>query len=332
MRRKKGLGILVPIIAVALAVPLAAGCASTHTAPTPIGTSDATFALPAISTTPGYLEAEAPVLTLASFDPAALMATAAAAPVEPDPLSAAEPAPEEPEDETPPEEKRWTYYLEAAASVSGGNTVTRDLDARFDIKRKWERDEVSIFGRVEYGEAENDEGDLEKNKNRLTGGAQYNRTLDEDGSLYGFVRQNFERDTFSDIRFRSETWVGVGDILYSDDHHEVKGEAAPGYVATDYFNDRNRSDFSARLWEGWIWKISEDWTFDQALEFISNLENWDDDFRTTLTADLRTQLTENLFLSFGIEHRYDAEPGRDDDGDRLKRQDYKAMIKLGFSF
>jgi len=312
-----------------------AGCASTApvSAFAPAG-SDSTFELPTIAAASATLEPAAPTLVLPSFrlDPR-FEAESDAAPEATEPARAEEaPAEGEKKEEGPPETRRWALYIEFAADASGGNSVSRGFDGRFDIKRVWTRDDIAIFGRAEYRESENDDGDVERNKSRLTGGVQYNRKLDEDGSFYGFVRQDFERDPFNDIKFRSQSWVGVGETLFKNEKHEVKGEIAPGYVATDYFNDQNVSAWSARAFEGWEWKVFENWTFVEGFEFISNLEEIDDDFRTTFNADLRTQLTESIFVSFGFEHRYDSEPGRDDNGDRLKRQDYSVTVKLGLAF
>jgi putative salt-induced outer membrane protein YdiY len=237
---------------------------------------------------------------------------------------------EEGEEEEAPETKRWVFWFEAAASAFGGNTVARELDGRLEVKRVWESDEVSAFVRAEYGEGKNDDGETERNRNRQTASARYKHLFTD--IVYGFAQQDLERDEFTDINLRSQTWLGAGARIYQDDHHELNGEISPGYVYTDYDNIDDEGDFSGRAAQDWEWKISEDWTFQESAELISNLEEIDEDFRTVAAADLRTELSKNIFLSFGVEHRYDSDPSIDDDGDRLKRQDWKAMIKVGIRF
>ena len=89
---------------------------------------------------------------------------------------------------------------------------------------------------------------------------------------------------------------------------------------------------SALLKEKWEWRISEFWELVQTAELIPNLQEADDDFRTISTVDLRRNISENFYISAGVEHRYYAEPAKDKDSRRLNRQDWMVMLKLGYRF
>lgn len=228
------------------------------------------------------------------------------------------------------EESRWNFLFEVGASITGGNSRTRDIDGKLEAKREWTEDRFFGYIRAEWGESQqNNTGPTQRDKNRQTAGGKWEHTLS--GDLYAYLLQDFERDEFKDIKLRSETFVGLGNKLYEDEDHLLKGEIGVGYVATNFYDESNDTSASGRLAEHWEWTINENWDLVQDFELISNLEEIDDDFRTTTTVDVRTDLSENLYLSFSAEHRYDAEPATDDNG-RTNRQDYKFLIKLGYRF
>jgi|GEM_PF-3362581 len=231
----------------------------------------------------------------------------------------------------------WERVFEAGATFTGGNTKKRDFDGKIEVKGTWESDRFSAYARAEWGEAEQEivengvkKRETDRNRNRQTAGVKWEHDVSDRTYLFG--KQDFERDEFQDLKFRSTSSAGIGYQLIETEKHVVSAEVGPGYEYSDYYDDDSRSDLIGRVGENWTWKISEDWSFVQGLEFISNLEEVDDDFRSTLTADLRHQVSKNLYLSFGVEHRYHAEPAYDDRDKRLDRQDWLAMIKLGWTF
>ncbi len=229
------------------------------------------------------------------------------------------------------DESRWKYEVEVGVTATGGNTRTRDVDGKIKAERDWDEDRVFVWIRGEWGEAQNQNtGQTSRDRNRQTGRAKYEHDLNE--TVYGFASINMERDEFKDIRLRTEGFLGVGSELYKKEDTLLKGEIGFGYGATDYRNTRNESAAEGRISESYETQLNEQWAFTQYFELTSNLEEIDDEFRTLFLAEVRTDLTTNLYLSFGFEHRYDAEPARDDMGVKTNRQDYKFIAKLGYSF
>ncbi len=258
-------------------------------------------------------------------DPAS-MATGATTAL-PVPFATASVLPQDTEEE---EKEVWSGLFEAGAAFTGGNTKSRETDAKVEVKADWEGERFSAYVRSEWGESIDDVGEMERHRNRQTAGAKYEYDFSE--RFYVYANQDFEKDEFQDLRLRSTTTVGAGYKVLDEEKHKLSTEAGVGYETSDYYDDENRDNSVGRLAEAYDWLISEQWTFLQTFELISNLEEIDDDVRTTTTAELRNQLTENLFLSFGVEHRYNGEPAVDDMGDRKKRQDWLATIKVGWTF
>jgi len=250
----------------------------------------------------------------------------------PDPLAAPiAAAPESaPLQDAEPEKKVWSGLVEAVATATGGNSKARTMDARAEVKADWGVDRFKAYVRNEWTETRDATGDMERSRNRQTAGAKYTHDFSE--ILYGYAKQDFERDEFQDLRLRSTTTVGAGRKILDTDVHKLNAEAGIGYERSDYYEDDTRDDPIGRLGEDWTWTITETWSFLQALDLISNLLKINDEFRTLFTAELRNQFSESLFLSFGVEHRYDAEPSRDTFGNRIKRQDWMAFLKLGWTF
>jgi putative salt-induced outer membrane protein YdiY len=262
----------------------------------------------------------------ASPEPAA--APAASAPeAGPD----AGPSPELLQDAEKAEEKKiWSGLVEVIATATGGNTKTRTMDARAEVNADWGGDRLKTYARVEWTETEDSQGDMDRSRNRQTAGAKYEHDISK--RLYDFARQDFERDEFQDLRLRSTTTVGVGYKVLDEEKHKLDVEGGIGYERSDYYDDDTRDDLIGTLGEKWEWTISEAWSFMEALNLISNLLKLNDEFRTVFVAELRHKVSQNLFVSLGFEHRYNAEPARDDLGVRLKRQDWMAYLKLGYSF
>lgn len=269
------------------------------------------------------LAAEADVSPI--VEPFTLDATAALAKTAPslEALSAATAAQDEDKEDTD-----WEFSLEAAFSASGGNTRQSNVDVEANAKKEWDGgdEEFTAFARSEWGEAKpKDGGDRERDKNRHTAGAEYRHMVDN--PIYVFARQHFERDEFADIKFRSDTFVGAGSRLVKNDEHEVNAQVGIGYTTTDYFSEDRDGNPSGLFAQDWTWQINEQWEFIETFELISNLKEIDDDFRTTTTADLKTDITDNMFFSFGVEHRYDSDP----EGD-AGREDWSILAKLGIKF
>jgi len=229
------------------------------------------------------------------------------------------------------EEEVWSGLFEAGLSFTGGNTKTRETDAKVEVKADWGEDRFGAYVRSEWGESQNDDtGEMERHRNRQTAGAKFEHDFSD--RLYGYAGLDLEKDEFQDLRLRATGTVGGGYKVLDEEKHKLNTEVGIGYETSDYYDDDNRDNAVGRFGENYEWLISDQWTFLQTFQLISNLEEIDDDVRTTTTAELRNQLTENLFLSFGFEHRYNGEPAVDDMGDRKKRQDWLATIKVGWTF
>jgi putative salt-induced outer membrane protein YdiY len=228
------------------------------------------------------------------------------------------------------EKKVWSGLVEVIATATGGNSKARTMDVRAEAKADWGVNRFKAYARHEWTETQDDTGDMERSRNRQTAGAKF--THDYTERFYSYAKQDFERDEFQDLKLRSTTTVGAGRKLIVSDAHKLNAEVGIGYERSDYYQDDTRDDLIGRLGEDYSWIITETWSFLQTLDLISNLLEIDDEFRTIFTAELRNQMAENLYVAVGVEHRYDAEPSRDDFGVRIKRQDWMAFLKVGWTF
>lgn len=225
------------------------------------------------------------------------------------------------DEELTDEEKGWEVSAEASFTASGGNTRKSDVDGRIDATKKWDVHEFLSFIRAEYGEAENSTtGETEENTNRQEAGAKYRYFFSK--PWYAFVSQDLERDKFEDIRIRSDSFVGLGTRVYESDAHEVNAEVGAGWTYTRRKDD-SEGDPSAVGREDWTWKINEDWTFKESFEIIPNLSD-SDEYRTTATADLETEITDNIIFGVGAEHRYSSRPAPG-----VERVDWEVKLKFG---
>jgi putative salt-induced outer membrane protein len=241
-----------------------------------------------------------------------------------------------------PEDKGWTGFIEAGVSASGGNTKRFDAETKIQAKREWERNSVAVYGRAEYGEAEQTmtftdpngvitrSTTTERNVNRQTAGGRFDHELDD--IWYLFAKEDLTRDEFKDIKIRSETFGGAGRDLYKSERSLLTAEVGIGYSYTSFYDEGRERGVSGLLGEKYETRLNAQWELVQTLDFVSNLQEIDDDFRSTFVVEVRSDLTETVYLSFGFEHRYDSEPARDNNGDRSDRQDYKVTVKLGYRF
>lgn len=244
----------------------------------------------------------------------------------PDPFATASVLPEEEE-----EKDVWSGLFEAGATFTGGNTKQRDVDAKVEVKADWGEDRFSAYARSEWGESfDDDTGETSRHRNRQTAGAKYEHDFTE--RLYGYSTADWERDEFQDLKLRTTWTVGAGYKILDEEKHKLNAEAGVGWESNNFYDEENRDNAVGRLGENYQWLISEAWSFRQTFELISNLDEVDDDVRTTTTAELRNQMTENLYLALGFEHRYNGEPAVDNMGDRKKRQDWIGTIKVGWTF
>ncbi len=228
------------------------------------------------------------------------------------------------------DESRWKGLVEVVAAGKGGNSREKSLDALGEIEREWEKDRFFTKARVEWSESQKEDHSRERSRNRQALESQWDHNFSK--IVYSFVRQDFERDEFQDLRIRSMTTAGLGVKILDETKHTLLAEGGLGYTKEEFYDDDNEEFMSALLKEKWEWRISEFWELVQTAELIPNLQEADDDFRTISTVDLRRNISENFYISAGVEHRYYAEPAKDKDSRRLNRQDWMVMLKLGYRF
>jgi putative salt-induced outer membrane protein YdiY len=229
-------------------------------------------------------------------------------------------------------EKVWSGLFELALSATGGNSRNKGLDAKVEVNADWKGDRLLTYARIEWTESyDNDTRDKTRDRNRQTAGAKYEHDLTE--RLYLFGKEDLEKDEDQDLKLRTTTQGGAGYKILDEEAHKLSADAGVGYETNNYYNSENSDYTIGTAAEKWKWKIDESWSLVESVEFILNLKDYDDDFRTVSKVDLRNQLSKNLFFSFGFEHRYHAEPAFDEDtNDKKKRQDWLVSLKLGWTF
>lgn len=117
---------------------------------------------------------------------------------------------------------------------------------------------------------------------------------------YVFEQYRWDRDRFAGVAHRHDFQVGVGRELWKTEHDLLRGEASPGYVNEERFNDKRKSYASARLYAKYERAISATAKFSQDAEWVPSLADKRDSrlaTETALTAALSTSLSvKNSFV------------------------------------
>eukprot|EP00904_Undaria_pinnatifida_P001947 jgi/Undpi1/11753/HiC_scaffold_37.g14048.m1 len=232
-------------------------------------------------------------------------------------LTAINPPPKEPE--------AWTGSINIGAYFFDGNTEQRGVNAAANASRRTDIDRLTANANWEYNENRNSTGVWELAARRVSGALQYDYFLTEKSYVLATTRA--EGDTLSDLDILWTGGAGYGVQWYESDDFWFKTEAGLTFVHKSYRSATPTDEYlAARIAYGLRWKVSENVTFLQDVEYTPSLES-SDELLVLKNSRIQVALTESMFSEFKWELDFDNDPSPGQD-----RVDNRFFITVGWSF
>lgn len=207
---------------------------------------------------------------------------------------------------------QYRAALGLGASMSSGNTDSRNLSLTADAVRATERDKTSLYANAQYARSD---GVTTAEQVRLGGRQDH----DLGSAYFAFGGLDLERNKFSNLKMRGQLSGGLG-------WHAVKTPTTTfdlfgglSYTSDKYFDatlidDQMRSSYDylgLLLGEESTHRLSETTSAKQRLVLVPNLRNRGE-FRANWDAGLAVAMSKamNLNVGFSVAHSSDPGPGR----------------------
>ena len=237
-------------------------------------------------------------------------------------LQPEQPAIEPAAQEAPGFFKGWDGNVEVGLNGSSGNSENLNFRALVGLNRSTESMDTTLTFLYRY--AENDD---EETENRFRVEGRNDWKFGEDSRWVFFAQGSAEWDEFQDWDWRFAGSVGPGYYFIKNDKTTLLGRVGLG---GSYETGGEDNDFRPEGLIGldFTHKITERQEFSASTEYLPSLEDlgeyrWNSNARWKVTVDPEA----NLFLSVGIDHRYDSEPGEGFD-----ESDFDFFVTLGWEF
>lgn len=210
---------------------------------------------------------------------------------------------------------QWKGQLNAALSVSSGNTNSESLNLAADAARQTADDKLSLYGQYLRSRVESTVNGVTSSStsaNQWSAGTRYDRDLAV--RVFGFGGLDFSRDEIRLLDLRSAVSAGLGYHLlqgakdqwdvYAGLAYRTDRYIAPGVLIGDTL--RTRFDGAeALLGEESDHALSDSTRFKQKLVVIPGLGP-DLGTRATFDAGLQVALNRTMSLSVTLQRRYDS--------------------------
>ena len=207
---------------------------------------------------------------------------------------------------------QYRAALGLGASMSSGNTDSRNLSLTADAVRATDQDKTSLYGNAQYARSD---GVTTAEQVRLGGRQDHNLGR----AYFAFGGLDLERNTFSNLKVRAQLSGGLG-------WHAVKSPTTTfdlfgglSYTSDKYFNatlidghDRSTYDYvGLLLGEESTHELTATTSAKQRLVLVPNLRNRGE-YRANWDAGLAVAMSKamNLNVGFSVAHNSDPGPGR----------------------
>ncbi|UCG46648.1 MAG: DUF481 domain-containing protein [Phycisphaerales bacterium] len=228
----------------------------------------------------------------------------------------------------PPEKPRpkWTGNLSGAFTSTHGNTQTDSVSASANLSRRTEKDRTTLGADYARGrQVDPDTGDKKTTEDWWRTRGKYDYFFTK--RLYGYLDGRYEKDSIADLDRRVIIGGGGGYQWVESDDMNFSTEAGLASVYEKY-DDQSDGDsrLSAQLGYHFDKKLVKIVKFIHELTYYPSTEKISDYYLTS-TAELRTNLTENMFTNFKVIFDYDATPAQGSGS-----TDIKYLLGVGWSF
>ncbi|MDO9193808.1 MAG: DUF481 domain-containing protein, partial [Undibacterium sp.] len=199
--------------------------------------------------------------------------------------------------------------LGLGASVSSGNTSSKNLSLNADGVRLTDQYKTSLYGNAQYARS----GDTTTSEQIRLGGRQdYNLS----SVMFAFGGLDFERNKFSNLKLRSQLGAGLGfhAIKSIDTTWDLFGGVA--YVDDHYFNPmlidsniRRKYGYAGLiLGEESTHKLTSTTSAKQRLTLVPNIKNGGE-YRANWDAGLAVAMNKSINLNVGLSFARNTDPG-----------------------
>jgi len=224
----------------------------------------------------------------------------------------------------PVQKKGWEATAAAGLTLTRGNSETLLANLSLEAKRKWVHDETAWGVTGGYGEAKIG-GDAQKNTEYIRGFGQYNRLFNE--RLYGGLRLDGEYDGIAGVDYRFRVSPLFGYYVIKHPRTTLGLETGPSVVFEDLQTAPAKTYVGVRFGERFEHKLTSTARVWQSLEYIPNVERWDEKYLLVGELGIDTAVTKKLSLRAVIQDNYDSQPAQG-----RKNNDVRLITGLAYKF
>ena len=204
---------------------------------------------------------------------------------------------------------QWRGVAGMSASLSAGNTTSRNFVANASVARSTAVDKLSFYGNALSGYTE--VAGVKTSNQQWLVGTKYDHDIA--GNLYGFGQLNFEGDKARNLSLRSSLGAGLGYHVVASKENTFNIFGGVAYThdkfrAPQVINGETRSTYGApelMLGEESSHKLTDTVSFQQKAIFYPNLKDTKE-YRATFDAGLAVAMNKTLNLTVGVADRYNS--------------------------
>ncbi len=163
-------------------------------------------------------------------------------------------------------ENTWKGGAELGFVSTAGNSKTKTVNARLDIKKSWRQwaDNYKI-------DALNSKQDGIRSAEKYTTSNKLQYNIND--TDYAFWEVDYEKDRFSGFEYQAGSSFGYGRVLLRNDRHDWDVEVGPGYRISEVESGDKQEDAVLKLATHYEWKISSSAKFNQLLSHEEGEDN-----------------------------------------------------------
>lgn len=200
--------------------------------------------------------------------------------------------------------KRWAVEISAGANLQYNQKSYENYYGLFRYNYNGEKYQDIVQYNAAYGRVEK-----EVSMNRMDGSwrVEYDFAKNKRAYVYNSVGGGMDEVRKIDLTYEDST--GVGYKFIQRPKFVLGGDLGLNYQE-QFFNDDSHKDYlSLRVGQNATWKVTEQVTLDEKVEYYPRLTSWGDYvFRVEASATIKLNKTGSVFLNTAIIDTYDTRP------------------------
>jgi putative salt-induced outer membrane protein YdiY len=242
-----------------------------------------------------------------------------------------------------PPVKPWQNKITAGLTYADGNNESLQAMLSAESKRKWEHDDLTIYGQFGYGWTQDQihrdavtdaPADKITSENYVFGNIQWNHLFTP--KWYGGLRASARHDEVADLQYRFTVSPLAGYYIIKTDKDTLNVEAGPSYI-WERQADQYNSYFALRFAEKYEHKFSDKARIWEGLEYLPEVEDWTGNYIINAEIGIETALTKALSLRVVAQDSFDSQPGSTMTGNpptsvNLKKNEFRVIVGITYAF